>query len=182
MANEKPHVNAGDPSAESADNPVDTSEVIYFEGSPALRGFLGRFLVCGLLGVWLIVGAAVLRAQGWWVLLAGLVSAAIVIAIPVILIRSVRYRISNYRIDYERGLLSKDIDTLELWHVEDLKFHQSLPDRILRIGAITVASHDATTPRLLLRALPNHSHVFETLKQRVITVKRQRGVIKLDAG
>lgn len=67
-------------------------------------------------------------------------------------------------------------------HVEDLKFHQSLLDRILRIGAITVASHDETTPRLLLRALPNPRPVFETLKQRIITVKRQRGVIKLDAG
>ena len=182
MANEKPCMTAGATSAESADTPSDTNEVIYFAGSPALRGFLGRFLICGLLGAGLIVGAAMLRAHGWWVLLAGVALAAVVTVMPVILIRSVRYRISNYRIDYERGLLAKDIDTLELWHVEDLKFHQSLLDRILRIGAITVASHDATTPRLLLRALPNPRPVFETLKQRIITVKRQRGVIKLDAG
>ena len=112
----------------------------------------------------------------------GLVLAAAVMAIPIVQIRSVHYRINNYRIDYERGLFSKDIDTLELWHVEDLKFHQSLPDRVLRIGSIIVVSHDESTPRLLLRALPNPRPVFETLKQRIITVKRQRGVIKLDAG
>ena len=70
----------------------------------------------------------------------------------------------------------------ELWHVEDLQFHQSLLDRILCIGEITVVSHDETTPRLRLQALPHPRPIFETLKQRIITVKRQRGVIKLDAG
>ena len=178
MAHEKPDPNADDPSAA----PTDDNEVIYFEGSPALRGCVGRLLACGLLGVGLIVIAVMLRAQGWWVPVVGVVLALVVTVVPVILIRSVRYRITNYRIDYERGVLSKDIDTLELWHVEDLKFHQSLLDRILRIGGITVVSHDETTPRLLLRALPNARPVFETLKQRIITVKRQRGVIKLDAG
>lgn len=182
MANEKPPLNADDGLTGSADNPADANEVVYFEGSPALRGSLGRLLLCGLLAAGLIVGAVVLRAQGWWVPLAGVVLAIAVVAMPIILIRSVRYRITNYRIDYERGVFSKDIDTLELWHVEDLSFHQSLMDRILCVGGITVVSHDAATPRLLLRALPNPRPVFETLKQRIITVKSQRGVIKIDAG
>jgi len=178
--NEKLHLNRGD--ASSSDNPVDDNEVVYFEGSPALRGSIGSLLLCGLLGVGIIVAAIVLRTHGWWIPLVGLVLGAVVIALPVIMTRSVRYRISNYRIDYERGVFAKDIDTLELWHIEDLKFHQSLMDRIFGIGGITVISHDETTPRLLLHALPNPRPVFETLKQRIITVKRQRGVIKLDAG
>ena len=125
MTNERLHPNANDTSLESTDSPADVDEVVYFEGSPALRGSFGRLLFCGLLGVGIVVSAVALRAQGWWVPLVGLVLAIVVVAIPAILIRSVRYRISNYRIDYERGVLSKDIDTLELWHVEDLKFHQS---------------------------------------------------------
>ena len=178
MANEKPELNADDTSVEAA----DANEVVYFDGRPALRGSLGQLLLGGLVGAGIIAGAVALRAQAWWVPWAGIVLAMAAIAMPVILIRSVRYRITNYRIDYERGVFSKDIDTLELWHVEDLKFHQSLLDRVLRIGRITVVSHDETTPRLFLRALPNPRPVFETLKQRIITVKRQRGVIKLDAG
>ena len=181
MANEKPHLHANT-STESADNPVEVNEVVYFEGSPALRGAWGLMLLCIVLGVGIVAGAVALRPQGWWVPWAGLALATAVAAAPVLLVRSVRYRVSNYRIDYERGVFSKDIDTLELWHVEDIAFHQSLSDRILRIGTITVVSHDETTPRLLLRALPNPRPVFDTLKQRIITVKRQRGVIKLDAG
>ena len=93
-----------------------------------------------------------------------------------------RYRISNYRIDYERGVLSKNIDTLELWHVEDIQFHQSLIDRLSSVGTITVISHDETTPKLELHGLPNPRPIFESLKQRIIAVKRQRGVIKMDVG
>ena len=180
MADVKQNMTMNRSSAESADN--SGNEVVYFEGNPALRGCLGRLVLCAVVGLGIMAGAVMLRGQGWWVPLVGVVLAAMVMVMPVILIRSVRYRISNYRIDYERGVFSKDIDTLELWHVEDLKFHQSLLDRILGIGGITIVSHDETTPVLLLRALPNPRPVFETLKQRIITVKRERGVIKVDAG
>jgi uncharacterized membrane protein YdbT with pleckstrin-like domain len=102
--------------------------------------------------------------------------------IPYLLTKSIRYRISNYRIDYERGLISKDISTLELWHVEDLSFHQSLLDRILNIGTIRVMSHDDSIPELRMRGLPDGRKIFEELKQRIIAVKRQSGVLKLDTG
>lgn len=166
----------------TTENPNESDEITYFHGSPALRGSLGAVILCTLLGVGLIAGSVMLRSHGAWIPLAGFLVAAALIVFPVIEIRTVRYRISNYRIDFERGVFSKDIDTLELWHVEDIKFHQSFMDRILRIGTITVISHDETTPSLSIRAIPDPRPIFETLKQRVIVVKRQRGVIKLDAG
>ena len=102
--------------------------------------------------------------------------------IPVLQLRARRYRITNYRIDFERGFFSKTIDTLELWHVEDLHFFQSLFDRIMNVGNITVLAHDDTMPRLEIRGIPSPRPLYETLKQRVIAVKRQRGVIKMDPG
>ncbi|MCX6996938.1 MAG: PH domain-containing protein [Kiritimatiellaeota bacterium] len=169
-------------SGRPADAAHDQDEVIFFEGRPALRGSLGNLSLSGLIGLGLIAGALALHAKGWWIPLLGVVLAVVLLAIPVLLVRSVRYRITNYRIDYERGVFSKDIDTLELWHVEDIKFHQSLLDRILNLGQITVLCHDETTPTLLLKSIPHPRPVFEALKDRIITVKRQRGVIKLDAG
>jgi len=83
---------------------------------------------------------------------------------------------------WEFNLLSKNIDTLELWHVEDINFHQSLIDRLMNTGDITILSHDDTTPRLHLNGVPNPRPLFENLKQRIIAVKRQRGVIKMDTG
>jgi membrane protein YdbS with pleckstrin-like domain len=168
--------------------PAGDHEIVYFSGSPMLRGEL-MFTT-----FWILVGIAVAVAPflvryfrpqtyiPWWVYLIALAVGAIVVLIPVLTMKRTRYRISNYRIDREIGLLSKRIETMELWHVEDIQFFQSLGDRLLGVGTITVLSHDDTTPRLELKSLPKPRPLFDQLKNRVIAVKRQRGVIKLDAG
>ncbi len=167
--------------------PADDREQVYFEGSPLLRGDLGRLIMFALIAA-ILVAIPILDSKyhwfpmpGWgWIVAIAL--AAICLLIPYLMIKSVRYRITNYRIDFERGLVSKNIDTLELWHVEDIHFHQSIIDRIVNTGDITILSHDDTTPRLELFGVPNPRPLFENLKQRVIAVKRQRGVIKMDTG
>jgi membrane protein YdbS with pleckstrin-like domain len=167
--------------------PADDAEVVYYEGSPMLRAHIGRG------SLWLLGGAVAIAipillhifadlAMPWWAYAAGLAVGLVLIFVPWMQAKTVRYRISNYRIDFERGLLSKDIDTLELWHVEDIRFHQSILSRLLGVGTITVLSHDDTSPQLVLRGLPNPRPLFDSLKQRIIAVKRQRGVIKMDSG
>ncbi|HEX8524445.1 MAG TPA: PH domain-containing protein [Tepidisphaeraceae bacterium] len=168
--------------------PADDREEVYYQGSPMLRGDFGTLIIWGILGLLLIAAPIVYRAYYgvwpayWWITLGCIVLGVIALVIPLLVIRSTRYRISNYRIDFERGLLSRRIDTLELWHVEDISFHQSLLDRILGVGNIRIISHDETTPQLLLKGLPTPRPIFEQLKQRIIAVKRQRGVIKMDVG
>ncbi|MCX7007694.1 MAG: PH domain-containing protein [Kiritimatiellaeota bacterium] len=160
----------------------DEREEVYYEGSPSLWGSVGQLLLCVLLAMGSSIGAFALAGHGWYIPVFGLLVAAALIIVPVLLVRSTHYRVTSYRIDFERGLFSKDIDTLELWHVEDIKFHQSFLDRLLGVGQIIVLAHDDTTPELQLQSLPDPRPVFDALKQRIITVKRQRGVIKIDAG
>jgi len=59
---------------------------------------------------------------------------------------------------------------------------QSDIDRLFGVGTITIVSHDTTTPMLTIHGLPHPRPLFDSLKQRVIAVKRQRGVIKRDVG
>jgi membrane protein YdbS with pleckstrin-like domain len=113
---------------------------------------------------------------------AAIVLAILAIVLPWLVTRTTRYRITNYRIDFERGVVTKKIDTLELWHVDDISFEQGLLDRIMNVGSIKILSNDRTTPKLDLHGLPNPRAIFDQLRQRVITVKRQRGVIKMDVG
>lgn len=167
--------------------PTDDHEEIYFQGSPMLRGSIGGVLSAWIGGLVLISTPLLWRLIGgtwpiWWVFLVCLLLGLIVIVIPVIFTRTQRYRISNYRIDYERGILSRKIDTMELWHVDDISFRQSLIDRILNVGTIEIVSNDRSSPDLLMRGLPNPRPLFDSLKSRIIAVKRQRGVIKMDMG
>ena len=170
--------------------PADDTEQVYYEGSPQLRAEIGRGIWWILLGL-LIIAAPVaiyflhvnwMPHLAWWVFVAAVVVGLCILMVPWLRVKSVAYKISNYRIDIEHGIISRDIDTLEIWHVEDVRFHQSILDRILGVGSITVISHDDTTPEVLLRGLPHPKSLFETLKQRIIAVKRQRGVLKVDSG
>ena len=169
--------------------PADDREEVYYQGSPQMRGEVGPVVAWSFVGIVLIALPFLWKTLNrehsmppWWVTLALIVIAILCFIIPWLRTKMIRYRISNYRIDFERGLLSKKIDTLELWHVEDIQFKQSLMDRIMGVGDITVISHDDTTPQLMLKGIPNPRPLFETLKQRIIAVKRQRGVIKMDVG
>jgi len=168
--------------------PTGDVETIYFQGSPMLRGELMKttfWLVSGLLIAALPSLIWVFKFDDfkiWWFWAISIFIGAIVVAVPIVVTKRIKYRISNYRIDREIGLLSKKIDTLELWHVEDIQFNQSMIDRILGVGTITVFTHDDTTRTLNLQSLPNPRPIFENLKNRIIAVKRQRGVLKLDGG
>jgi membrane protein YdbS with pleckstrin-like domain len=176
--------NTPPPTTPAGDRPhkePSDAEEIYYNGSPLMRGLGVHLLLWPLAGIVLIVVPFLLHSPTIPLLVSVLIGLCLPL-VPVAMARSVRYRISNYRIDYERGFLAKDIDTLELWHVEDMHFHQSLLDRLLGVGTIRVTSRDQTLPQLNLRGLPNPRPLYETLKQRVIAVKRSRGVIKVDPG
>ncbi len=167
--------------------PADDTEQVYYEGSPMMRAVLGKGILWFLGGL-LLMAAGIApqfianRHIPVYFTLAGIVLGLICFVVPFMQVKTIRYRISNYRVDFERGWFSKDIDTIELWHIADLHFHQSFGDRVLGVGNIEIKSHDETMPLLVLHGLPNPRPLFETLKQRVIAVKRQSGVVKMDTG
>lgn len=168
--------------------PLEEEETVYFEGRPVLRADQAKaamFLFGGLVLLALPVLAAVFDWTWWdhrWMTPVAIILAIVAVVAPWLVVRTTRYRITNYRIDYERGVLKKQIDSMELWHVDDISFEQGLVDRLMNVGTITILSDDRTTPRLDLHGLPNPRAIFDSLRQRVITVKRQRGVIKMDMG
>ncbi|MBC7784859.1 MAG: PH domain-containing protein [Burkholderiales bacterium] len=173
------------PPHETSQSPMD-DQTVYYEGSPKLRGEIGILLLWTLAGI-IVAGFPFLVDWSvgnvhWVAYVVGFTVAFILWIIPAILVRRNFYRITNYRIDYEHGLIVKKMDTLELWHVDDVSLTMGPLDRMLNVGTIVVKSNDDTTPRLELKSLSSPRQLLETLKTRIISVKRQRGVVKIDGG
>src|ERR1700690_4002833 len=88
--------------------PADAEEV-YYQGSPPVRGMSARLMLFPLAGLLLI--AAPFFLHHWNVRLSPtdwivcIVIGMCLPMVPVLWARTIRYRISNYRIDYERGLI-----------------------------------------------------------------------------
>jgi hypothetical protein len=164
----------------------DTEEV-YFEGSPLLRAEMGHLILWALAGI-LLLAIPITNwvhfhySFPWWLSLGFIVVGIALFFMPVMLRKSLRYRITNYRVDITTGVLSRNVETLELWHVEEPRLHQSIMNRLVGVGTITLSSHDPNLPRMILHGLPRPQELFRLIEQRVIAVKRQPGVMKVDAG
>ena len=87
------------------------------------------------------------------------------------------FHVTTRAIDVESGLLSKNVETLQLWKVRDIEFHQTLTDRLTGVARVKVFTHDVTTPQLLLWGLPGSRTIFERLKDACEIARQSRNVI-----
>jgi membrane protein YdbS with pleckstrin-like domain len=124
------------------------------------------------------------KAWFWSYVLAGVLSLALVGLIWMVVLnlrrKSRRYRLTDRTIDYEIGVLSKRVETLQLWRVQDLDFRQSVLDRLLGIATIHIVTKDVTDPVIELRGLPASREIFDRLKDACDLARQQRVVGVVD--
>jgi hypothetical protein len=93
-----------------------------------------------------------------------------------------KYKVSLRRVETEKGVLSKQVDSLELWRVLDVEYSQSLVDRMFDNGRIKLISTDQTNPTLVLHGLPGHRALFEQLREAVQNARHTNRPMELVPG
>lgn len=86
------------------------------------------------------------------------------------------FRISTTNIETEHGILSKKIDVLELWRCRDVRYRQSLLDRIFGVSHIDVFTADVTTPQLEIVGMPASRQLFEKIRDSIEIQRQSRNV------
>ena len=155
-----------------------TERKTLYDGAPSWRVYLGLY-------VWGSLGAALVLAVSVWLgwprvtstgkallLLLPLAATAIYFAVLTFYRRSIRFRVTTTNIEVERGVLAKRIDVVELWRCRDVRYKQTLVDRLLGIAHIEIFSADATTPVIEMIGLPASRKLFEQLRD-CIEIQRQ---------
>jgi uncharacterized membrane protein YdbT with pleckstrin-like domain len=128
----------------------------------------------------LYFGLAVLAVVIWWVgwtFDTGLSPLAIAVAglLPLLLgigytwlVRlGLEYRLYQESLEVESGLVSRNIENLQLFRVRDLRLRQSVLGRLFGVGDVIVTSTDQSTPHLTVRGVENPRAVYETLRELV---------------
>jgi len=108
----------------------------------------------------------------WWY-----VSCILVITIPVAIfyhlkIKFTKYILTNQRLRIETGIISRDIEEIELYRIQDTAVEQNMLDRSLGIGIITIVSSDERSPSLTLPKIARPRELRE--KIRVLSEARRR--------
>jgi membrane protein YdbS with pleckstrin-like domain len=152
-------------------------EMLY-EGNPSWKAYFGYYLAAGFASV-MVIGIWRLFEGSGAPLKAKILSVVIPVALATVFLfglhlfrKSVKFRVSNTVIEYERGLLSKRIDVVQLWRVKDVVYKQSLMDRMLSIAHIEVITSDATNPNFEIVGMPASRKLFEQLRDS-IEIQRQ---------
>jgi len=108
--------------------------------------------------------AAGMVRVGWFATAALLVIQFAALLIAWIRLRSTMYRVTNQRVIVEQGVFSKRVDEIDLRYIDDSTFTQSLVERILGIGSVTLMSSDTNTPRYGLRSIRDPRGVRELIR------------------
>ncbi len=90
-----------------------------------------------------------------------------------------RFKITLRRVEYERGILRKEVDSLEMWRILDVRYSQTIFDRLTGNGRVTLISTDQTDPELLLYGMPDHRKLFERLRDAVQAARQTNRPMEL---
>jgi membrane protein YdbS with pleckstrin-like domain len=131
-------------------------EETFFEGRPAVLGSFGALLLTiltlGLAGIF------------FWLRTLG-----------------TKYKITSQRIVVEKGVLSKRMDQVALYRINDFVVERSLGQRIMGTGTITLEAMDKTSPEVKIAGIKTNVMVlYERMRTATEAEKLKKGVRVLD--
>ena len=166
----------------SADPEPPVVRKTIYEGVPSWKAYF-RYYVAAVFTAFVVIAILIMAADAQ----TPLMTKALEIVIPVAAVavffigvnlvrRSTMFRVTNTVIETERGMLSKRIDVLQLWRCRDVRYRQTLMDRILGIAHVEVFAQDATTPHIEIFGMPASRQLFEQLRDSIEIQRHAKNV------
>jgi uncharacterized membrane protein YdbT with pleckstrin-like domain len=143
---------------------------------PSLRGFAGMYVVLGAVcvAIWWLGASFDTGLSPLVIAVAGPLPLLIGIVFSWLVRRSAEYRIYSDSIEIETGLVSRNVDNLQLFRVRDLSLHQSVLGRLLGVGDVNVTSTDQSTPHLAIRGVVGPRALYDALREGVAASQATR--------
>jgi len=160
-----------------------TERKMLYEGSPSWKAYLGHYMIAAFAAVLVVAILNMINGSGAPIG-TKVLDTVIPIAIAVVYgaglslyRKSMKFRVTNTVIEYERGLLSKRIDVLQLWRIRDVVYKQNLVDRILGIAHVEVVAQDVKNPDLEIVGMPASRQLFEQLRDSIEIQRQAKNVV-----
>src|ERR1700720_1468269 len=90
------------------------------------------------------------------------------------------YELTSERLKTSAGVFSKVTDTLELYRVKDIETHQPFVYRLWGIETVQLNTSDTSSPFVLIQAIPHHVGLGDKIRNKVETIRQQKGVREID--
>lgn len=90
-----------------------------------------------------------------------------------------RFTITGEQLIYERGVLSRKSDFIELYRVVDFKETRSFFQQIVGLKTVVIYSGDRTHPHLTIPGVHNRMPLVALIRERVEYNKQRKGVYEI---
>ncbi|PKL49170.1 MAG: hypothetical protein CVV39_03395 [Planctomycetes bacterium HGW-Planctomycetes-1] len=107
-------------------------------------------------------------------------AAVLVFLLKIIKLKSIRYRITTDRIEWSRGILSRNVDNIDMFRIVDMSMHRSFSDRLVGIGSVMLITTDKTDPRFRFEKVGNPNQLYSIIKKASLDADGKRSVIHLE--
>ncbi len=163
--------------------PATNEEQTVWKGCSSHVLYFGTYVLCA---VFFLVAVPVLYVfwheilgGGYYVLGAMLLLPVVPVLFAVwkfIQLHSREYEVTTERIRVRTGLLSKRTEELELYRVKDNVLLEPFKQRLFHVGSIQLTTHDASTPMLVLEAVPNAAALRNEIRKHVELCRERKRV------
>ncbi len=170
------------PSSPALDAPEGPGqERTVWEGRPSQVINLGAYLLWGLvvlvsavLGIWF-------RASGYaWLAVIPILVALFMMLWKYLDVRVRRIELTTERVRTYRGILSKQIDELEIYRIKDSRVLQPIYLRILGLGTVQLETSDKFIPEVRLHAIRDPRGLREQIRKYVEIQRVRKRVREID--
>ena len=130
-----------------------------------------------------LASGVIIGSLQWWIVfvLAFVVLVAVIkMTWAYLHVQALEYVVTTQRVRVISGILTKDIQEIELFRVKDTMANQPFFLRLFGLGTITIVSGDERHPRVVLTGVPRPLELRERLRQEVMTLRQRFGVRELD--
>lgn len=90
---------------------------------------------------------------------------------------STQYIITTQRVRIIQGMLGKDREDIELIRIQDIDQSQTLRERLLNLGDITIRGQDSNSPKAVLNNVANPQEVHEILRRAILNARKHYGLV-----
>jgi len=166
------------PAANASNDPVFTLTVSQWDNFWKFTILLTAVL---LISAIMIIIPALKNSYAAVVIPAALVFAGFIGWYYYLAAKHTRVIVRPLRIETESGILSKKLDSLELFRISDVELKQGLIERLLGIGTVNLMTSDASAePELVLYQIPKAREVYRYLQTQIPIAAKQRGAIYME--
>ncbi|HMO13151.1 MAG TPA: PH domain-containing protein [Pirellulaceae bacterium] len=156
-------------------------ETSIWKGSYSPKAMMGSWILAAIISIaaLLILWLTPLGQQRilWWVFLFALLAGWCYL-IGLMLYRkfSMFYELTSQRLRHREGLFFRQLDRIELLHIDDVTYSQGPVQAILNVGTIKVKSSDVTHPVLTMYGIADVRTVADAIDNARRTERRKRAM------